>query len=406
VPVLGRHPNDINEEPGKVDRPIATVPVGTRVKTDRDVEGWTFFVSNSPGVPRMGYILTSRLNPIDQPGVPPRPAPASPDTRVGKSAPAVCLSLAKIYNSGAKPDPWPEKRLKGVKLPDAARAEAAADDEIEVYEVRIGNQTLEEVTFPDDNSTRYEPRSFLTLWSPDFKRKIPDESDQSHFMSQLVSVSGEPVLIDAGSSMNQINVATFSADLALNSACTLNLTHFEHEERVESATEPAVCAAALEAQVSNISFSAIAPYRSSAKEFTDITTLDHGYQEQFAIIGSADVDLDDTGTAQRLGWAAWDALPEYHYPSTGHFEWPVLLTAAGKLPADPTWSAAAFTHAAPDSMARLFRFKHATYVEYHWGPHSDEHTHAIWHLTSKGQERACQFTTGQSSRYEVIRQDD
>lgn len=64
---------------------------------------------------------------------------------------------------------------------------------------------------------------------------------------------------------------TFRPDLELQPVCTVGVRHYEHEEHVESATEPAVCVAATKGTISNILFSAIDTYESTEKELHDIT---------------------------------------------------------------------------------------------------------------------------------------
>ena len=409
VPVFGRDPNNGDAYSGTVIQPIATVPMGISVKADPDPNagGWTHFVADSPEVPREGYIAASRLNFSDRKDMTFPPPPASPDTRLGKPAPAICVSVARALDSPEKLTRWPDKQVDNTTIPQDIVDAIAPRENMQVFEARIGTQTLEVLDVDMSSFGEiYQLHSFVSLWTTGFTKRITRQYNGEETAERGVfSVSGRPIFTQAQALSNETEVMTFGPHLELQPVCTVGVRRYEHEERVESATEPAVCVAATKGAISNIPFSAIDTYESTKKEFLDITADADGGSGpyQFNVVGVANVDLDNTGARQRIGWAVWDPLGNRMYPNPGHFEWPVLLTAEGKLSPDSAWSAQAFALTQPNSMARLFRFNGATYLEYHWGPGAEEHTHEIWHLTSKGQKRACKFTTGQSSGHEVVR---
>jgi hypothetical protein len=143
--------------------------------------------------------------------------------------------------------------------------------------------------------------------------------------------------------------------------------------------------------------------RFTERQFAQSVPSEQGPTNDFDVSGVIDVELDNTGTRDRIGLAVWESLQSAFNPRSQHFEWPVLLSGAGTLKPNSTWNASAFKHAVPDSTVRLFRFKGAAYLGSHWQPFAAEHSHEIWRLTPKGQQRVCQFTTGQTSGHEVVR---
>ncbi len=412
--VFAAHPLACGALPGTACKAIALISSGTTIEASPDCDGWTFVHNARDPSAQRGWMATSRvmlaadskatLTPL--PVAKPHLLPPLGRAIDSKAAPP-CPATRDALNAPQPLKEWPSQHLPDSALPPLLAAELAGDAEpnsLSVWNVQLPTQTIKLVSYRGAGSGMHEWDDIVTLWSSDFSREITTIRIGNDDLTQrLINVSGTPVFIEEHHDTGDVSVSQITDDLSMPDVCTLGVVHYEGSETLDSAVDPAVCAAAAAGAVENVLLSDIVPYSLTSEELAASAQVsdDQSIGDTFDIVATGDADLDNDGHIEHVGWAEQEPLETAVQTAPRHMEWPVVLAADGTLRPQTPLNLLAFRNTGQDSRGRLFKLGGSTYFEFHWLADSEDHVHEIWKVTSSEVKRVCTFTSHQMQRYEI-----
>jgi hypothetical protein len=427
--VYSSHPRVCGATAGKNCTRAASVVSGTRLSAGADCDGWTYVAVQDHDRTATGWLASRRLTTdltavdfVSRLAAPASSAPAGASVAAHPvpvaSSPSVCKAALVILNNNGlfrkafanlltAPDaiitPDVEGSLPEGSLPDNVReALGGVDGPIRIFSASIQGQPVKVVPYREGGEHLWN--DIVTVWSGDFQRLLTDtlHSEELDFTQELVSYRGTTLLTEESHSSGNLTLYGFDGHLTEHSLCTLAVIKTEDAERVESATDPAVCKAATGGEVEDAGLDDVATYglRFAAIK-RSAETSERVPEDTVEIVSVGTVDLDNDGTPERVGLAVWEPSQTAAMPEPIHMEWPIKLAKDGTPAPHAPLNLAAYGHAGDNDATRVFRFHGVTYVEHRWRPDNSQHSHEIWKFTPSGQERVCKFTTDQSQHYEI-----
>ena len=433
--IYSSHPRSCAATAGQSCARAASVMSGRRLSAGADCDGWTYVAVQDHGKSMTGWMASRRLTTdltavdfVSRVTAPASPAPAHATALPGASVaahpvpvaskPPVCKAALDLLNNNGlfrkafanllvAPEaivrPGVDGTLPGGSLTDNVRETLEGmDGPFQIFNASIHGQPVKVVSYRDGGVQSWN--DIVTVWSGDFQRLLTDtlHSEELDFTQNLVSYKGTTLLTEERHSSGNLTLCGFDAHLTEHSLCTLVVIKTEGAERVESATDQAVCEAATRGEVEDVGLDDIATYGlafASIKRSSE--TSEQVPEDTVEIVSVGAVDLDNDGTPERVGLAVWEPSQTAAMSEPIHMEWPIKLAKDGTPAPHAPLNLAAYGHVGSNDATRVFRFHGVTYVEHRWRPGNSQHSHEIWTFTPSGQERVCKFTTDQSQHYEI-----
>ncbi|MES1195487.1 MAG: hypothetical protein ABUL58_00895, partial [Steroidobacter sp.] len=263
-----------------------------------------------------------------------------------------------------------------------------------VFDVNIQGNKLKAVAYDSRGTCTL---SYLELWYPDFKKRIPiggSNADMEQAWAEgdsLVSLQRNTYFVHNVRGKN-FSLARFNEDLSTSKLCSIS-EYPAHKQVATFVADAAVCDAVLAGHINGVPLAEVESPEFSGDSKDEKNDDPFAYRRGWQVVSRGNLDIDNDGKVDDVGMVAWS---EASGAGCGHeyaVTQPIKLNPDGTADRNSQFNKLVFkTIDKSDFGARVFQFKGKTYVEYLSGDNADELPfHEVWKYSPESAEKICSY---------------